>query len=216
MWSVQCFQCHVQSVAVYAELKRASVPRFGIVVVVAMTICSILYIITGTFGYLTFGTNVASDVLKNYPPNGILVNTARVTLCLIILPSSAVVVFCGRSCLDGLYVAAFSVPATKAETDEKRQRILQILAWIGLSLIISIYMQDVLYAITFVGGLAALFIFFYPGICLVQEMLQYPVLTLTRKLLIVLGACYVTIGVFLFAYSEVFSIMADIKGKVGS
>lgn len=82
--------------AVYAELKRASVPRFGIVVVVAMTICSILYIITGTFGYLTFGTNVASDVLKNYPPNGILVNTARVTLCLIILPSSAVVVFCGR------------------------------------------------------------------------------------------------------------------------
>ena len=82
--------------AVYAELKRASVPRFGIVVVIAMTICSTVYIITGTFGYLTFGTSVESDVLKSYPSNDILVNIARVTMCLIVLTSSAVVVFCGR------------------------------------------------------------------------------------------------------------------------
>lgn len=61
-----------------------------------------------------------------------------------------------------------------------------------------------------------LFFFFCSGMCLVQEMLQYPVLTLTRKLLIGLGACYVVIGVFLFADSEVFAILEDIKGKVGS
>ena len=60
------------------------------------------------------------------------------------------------------------------------------------------------------------FFFFGSGMCLVQEMLQYPVLTLTRKLLIGLGACYVVIGVFLFSDSEVFAILEDIKGKVGS
>ena len=65
--------------------------------------------------------------------------------------------------MDGLYVAAFSVPPTKAGTDEKQRRIIEILLWFGLSLIISLCVQDVLYAITFVGGLAALFIFFYPG-----------------------------------------------------
>lgn len=113
-------------------------------------------------------------------------------------------------------MAAFSVPPTKAGKDEKQRRIIEILLWFGLSLIISLCVQDVLYAITFVGGLAALFIFFYPGMCLVQEMLQYPVLTLTRKLLIGLGACYVVVGVFLFADSEVFAILEDIKGKVGS
>lgn len=54
---------------------------------------------------------------------------------------------------------------------------------------------------------------FFLGICLVQEMLQYQVLTMTRKLLIVLGLWYVVVGVFLFADSEVFAIMQDITGK---
>ena len=56
------------------------------------------------------------------------------------------------------------------------------------------------------------FFFLFSGICLVQEMVQYPVLTMKRKLLILLGLWYVVIGVFLFADSEVFAIMQDIKG----
>ena len=54
--------------------------------------------------------------------------------------------------------------------------------------------------------------FLFSGICLVQEMVQYPVLTMKRKLLILLGLWYVVVGVFLFADSEVFAIMQDIKG----
>ena len=55
--------------------------------------------------------------------------------------------------------------------------------------------------------------FLFLGICLVQEMLQYSVLTTTRKLLIVLGLWYVVVGVFIFADSEVLAIMQDITGK---
>ena len=44
-------------------------------------------------------------------------------------------------------------------------------------------------------------------------MLQYPVLTTTRKFLIVIGLFYVALGVFIFADSEVLAIMQDIKGK---
>lgn len=51
----------------------------------------------------------------------------------------------------------------------------------------------------------------FPGIFLVQEMLQYSILTTTRKLLIVLGLWYVVVGVFIFADSEVLAIMQDIK-----
>ena len=71
-------------------------PRFGIVVVIAMAICAAAYAITGSFGYLTFGTSVQSDVLLNYRPNDVLVNCARVTLSVIVLSTGAVVVFCGR------------------------------------------------------------------------------------------------------------------------
>ncbi|KAM7438690.1 hypothetical protein ABFA07_011802 [Porites harrisoni] len=207
------FQCHVPSIAVYAELKRASVPRFGIVVVIAMAICAAAYAITGSFGYLTFGTKVKSDVLLNYHPNDVLVNCARVTLSIIVLSTGAVVVFCGRSCLEGLYLSFFRMPPALAEVHERKRRIIQTIVWFSLSLIVSVFVKDIGYAVALIGGLAALFIFFFPGICLVQEMLQYPVLSTTKKLLIALGLFYVVLGVFIFADSEVFAIMKDITGK---
>jgi len=207
------FQCHVPSIAIYAELKRASVTRFGIVVVIAMAICSTAYAITASFGYLTFGTKVYSDVLLNYSSHDIMVNFARVTLSIIVLSTAAVVLFCGRSCVEGLYLAFFRMPPALAELHERRRRIIQTLVWFGLSLIVAVFVKDIEYAVALIGGLAALFIFFYPGVCLVQEMLQYPVLTTTRKFLIVIGLFYVALGVFIFADSEVLAIMQDIKGK---
>ena len=90
------FQCHVPSVAVYAELKRPSVSRFGIVTVIAMTICNIVYTSAGSFGYLTFGMTVKSDVLMSYDSNDVLVNIARVVLSVMVLSTGAMVTFCGR------------------------------------------------------------------------------------------------------------------------
>ena len=80
----------------YAELKRPSVPRFGIVVIIAMTICNIVYALTGSFGYLTFGTTVKSDVLLSYDSNDVLVNIARVMISVVVLSPGATVTFCGR------------------------------------------------------------------------------------------------------------------------
>lgn len=207
------FQCHVPSVAIYAELKKASVPRFGIVTVIAMGICTTAYAITGSFGYLTFGVKVKSDVLLNYHPNDVLVNIARVVLTIIVLSTAAMVLFCGRSCVEGLYLSFFRMSPALAEVNERRRRIVQTLVWFALSLVIALFVTDIGYAVALIGGLAALFIFFYPGICLVQEMLQYPVLTSSRKLLIILGLFYVVLGVFIFADSEVVAIMKDINKR---
>ena len=80
----------------YAELKRPSVPKFGIVVVIAMMICNTVYTLTGSFGFLTFGTTVESDVLLSYDSNDILVNIARVVISVIVLSTGAMVTFCGR------------------------------------------------------------------------------------------------------------------------
>lgn len=205
------FQCHVPAVAIYAEMKRASVPRFGVVTVIAMAICTTAYAITGSFGYLTFGAKVKGDVLLNYDADDVLVNLARVMLTLIVLSTAAVVLFCGRSCVEGLYLALFRMSPAVAEVNERKRRIIQTLIWFGLSLIIALFVTDIGKAVALIGGLAALFIFFFPGICLVQEMLQYPVLKLSKKLLIVLGLFYVVLGVFIFADSEVVAIMQDIS-----
>ena len=63
---------------------------------IAMGICTTAYAITGSFGYLTFGVKVKSDVLLNYHPNDVLVNIARVVLTIIVLSTAAMVLFCGR------------------------------------------------------------------------------------------------------------------------
>ena len=68
-----------------------------------------------------------------------------------------------RSCLEGLYLAAFRMPPSFAETNESRRRVVQTLVWFTSSLIISVYVKDIQYAVTLIGGLAALFIFFFPG-----------------------------------------------------
>ena len=89
-------QCHIPSVAVYVELKRPSVRRFGMVTVIAMAICCTANTIVASFGFLTFGTTVKGDVLLNYDSNDVLVNIVRAMISVIVLTTGATVVFCGR------------------------------------------------------------------------------------------------------------------------
>ena len=62
-----------------------------------------------------------------------------------------------------MYLAAFRMPPSFAEINERRRRIVQTLVWFTSALIISVYVTDIQYAIALIGGLAALFIFFFPG-----------------------------------------------------
>ena len=84
------------AVAVYAELKNATVSRFAIVVVGAMAICTFAYSMTGCFGFLTFGMETDSDVLMNYRANDIEIGIARIMIAIIVISTYAIVHFCGR------------------------------------------------------------------------------------------------------------------------
>ena len=55
------------------------------------------------------------------------------------------------------------MPPSFAEKNESTRRIVQTLVWFTLALIISLYVTDIQYAIDLIGGLTALFIFFFPG-----------------------------------------------------
>ena len=45
-----------------------------------LVLCCVVYTLTGTFGYLTFGLDVNSDILKSYPASDPLVIAARVLM----------------------------------------------------------------------------------------------------------------------------------------
>ena len=90
------FQCHVSSVAVYADLKNRSLIRFFVVCVLAMVVCTVAYSLCGSFGYLSFGMKTNSDILLNYDSNDVLANIARAMVVLIIFSSFAIITFCAR------------------------------------------------------------------------------------------------------------------------
>ena len=68
------------------------------VVAVALSVCVLVYTITGVFGYLTFHGNacISSDILRNYCPQDAAIDVARVMLVLVMITSYPILAFCGR------------------------------------------------------------------------------------------------------------------------
>lgn len=62
------FMCQINVLEIYYEMRPRSLRRFTICASVSMTICGILYYITGLFGYLDFGSAVESSILLHYKP----------------------------------------------------------------------------------------------------------------------------------------------------
>ncbi|XP_067029631.1 NLR family CARD domain-containing protein 3-like isoform X2 [Acropora muricata] len=76
---------------------------------------------------------------------------------------AGIVITNDRSCVEGLYLALFRMSPAVAEVNERKRRIIQTLIWFGLSIIIALFVTDIGKAVALIGGLAALFIFFFPG-----------------------------------------------------
>lgn len=68
-----------------------------------------------------------------------------------------------RAVLEGLWLR---FKGEEVETDvakERRRRILQTLVWFCLTLILALFIPDIGRVISLIGGLAACFIFVFPG-----------------------------------------------------
>jgi amino acid permease len=61
------FMCQINCVEVALEMRPRSLRRFTICTCVSMTICGVLYYITGLFGYLDFGA-IKGSILLKYDP----------------------------------------------------------------------------------------------------------------------------------------------------
>ncbi|KFV10227.1 Putative sodium-coupled neutral amino acid transporter 7, partial [Pterocles gutturalis] len=205
-------QCHVSSVPVFNSMKQPEVKTWGAVVTAAMVIALFVYTGTGVCGFLTFGAGVEQDVLLSYPSNDIPVALARAFIILCVLTSYPILHFCGRAVLEGLWLRYTGVTVEEDVVRERRRRVLQTISWFLLTLLLALFIPDIGKVISVIGGLAACFIFVFPGLCLIQAKLSE--IQETRAISwwaqVSYGVFMVTLGAFIFGQTTANAIFVDL------
>ncbi|XP_030621786.1 sodium-coupled neutral amino acid transporter 7 [Chanos chanos] len=206
------FQCHVSSVPVFNSMKRSEILPWGGVVTVGMIICLFVYTGTGVCGFLSFGSNVSQDVLMSYPSDDIAVAIARAFIVLCVVTSYPILHFCGRAVLEGLWLRFRGEQVEVDVTKERRRRLAQTIVWFCLTLLLALFIPDIGRVISLIGGLAACFIFVFPGLCLIQAKLsENDVRSASWHWIVAYGVIMVTIGAFIFGQTTTNAIFHDIN-----
>lgn len=69
---------------------------FLAVILATLLICALAYSLTGTYGYLTFGGHVSSDILEDYGGANIAVLIGIVAIAIKTVTTYPILLFCGR------------------------------------------------------------------------------------------------------------------------
>lgn len=195
---VICFgyQCHVSVVPIYSCLRNRSVITFSKTIIIAIIICVLTYTCAGVFGYLTFGSLVPSDILEAYDATQPAVLIGIIALAIKTYTTYPVLQFCGRIAIESLIKNAASANRCR----ELHRRIVISVVWFGSTIALAIVIPNIGSVINILGSLAAIFIFVFPGICLMQATyLKDPNLYLTNDMLLIFASCcFIVIGFFIF------------------
>eukprot|EP00092_Neocalanus_flemingeri_P031792 GFUD01034536.1.p1 GENE.GFUD01034536.1~~GFUD01034536.1.p1 ORF type:complete len:483 (+),score=120.87 GFUD01034536.1:70-1518(+) len=197
---VICFgyQCHVSVIPIYSCMKHRNIKHFSIASGVAIAICCFTYTGAATFGYLTFGSKVSGDILTDYSASKPSVMIALIAMALKTYTTYPILLFCGREGISTIIKDLF----VKDDTPEKEKfrRYLIATVWFACSLVMAIEIPDIGAVINMLGSLAAIFIFVFPGICLLQTtLMKDPSYTTTlSKLNMSLAIVFLLLGAFLF------------------
>ncbi|XP_067001609.2 sodium-coupled neutral amino acid transporter 7 [Anabrus simplex] len=199
---VICFgyQCHVSVIPIYACMKERTLHNFTWCVSCAIAFCVVIYSLAGTFGYLTFGSNVTSDILESYSGSNPLVLISIVAIAIKTFTTYPILLFCGREAVSVLWTNLFHRNQSDVAVTEKRRRIIIATLWFLLSLVLAIVSPDIGVVIDILGSLAAIFIFVFPGICLLQSTLHKdPYLLLNKdRFAIFASFLFILVGTFIF------------------
>ncbi|XP_050725311.1 putative sodium-coupled neutral amino acid transporter 7 [Eriocheir sinensis] len=196
------YQCHVSCVPIYSCLKDRKASMFTKSCVSAVVVCFLVYTISANYGYLTFGSTVDGDVLLSYDATKPQVLLAVILLAIKSWTTYPILMFCVREAIGDLYVQLRSIPPTEAAISEpRRRRIIALLLW-AASMLMAIFTPNINIVVKLLGSMAAIFIFVFPGMLLLQEVLGKRVVlnpfTWKRSLLVGVAMMYVVVGMFAF------------------
>nr|XP_006641460.1 PREDICTED: putative sodium-coupled neutral amino acid transporter 8 [Lepisosteus oculatus] len=205
------FQCHEACIAIYSSMENKRISHWVIISVTSMFFCLLIYTLTGVFGYLTFGRNVAADILMSYPGSDVVIIVARLLFGVSIITIYPIILLLGRSVIQGLFLRYRRQRTVVTQSYENRTRVVLTVAWIAVTLIIAMFMPDISKVISVIGGISAFFIFIFPGLCLIFAMqsasVSETVSPRTRLALSAWGVLSVLCGAFIFGQSTTIAIM---------
>ncbi|KAJ8406629.1 hypothetical protein AAFF_G00302030 [Aldrovandia affinis] len=201
------FQCHEACIAIYSSMENKKLSHWVIISVVSMLFCLLIYSLTGIFGFLTFGKEVASDILMSYPGDDIVMIVARLLFGISIITIYPIILLLGRSVIQDLLLRCRRRYTVVTQSYENRSRVLLTVAWTAVTLLIAIFVPDMSEVISVIGGISAFFIFIFPGLCLIFSMQTEPVSPRTKIILTTWGGITVLCGAFIFGQSTTIAIM---------
>ncbi|CAG5954376.1 unnamed protein product [Menidia menidia] len=206
------FQCHEASIAIYSSMENQRLSHWALVSVLAMVICLLIYTLTGVYGFLTFGRELAPDVLMSYSSRDVLMLVARLLFGVSIITIYPITVLLGRSVIQEPLLSCWrrrggAAVAAEAAAFERRSRWLLTAAWLALTLLIAVFVPDISKVISVIGGISAFFIFIFPGLCLVFAMQTQPVSCRTRVALTAWGGLTLLCGAFIFGQSTTIAVL---------
>ena len=168
-------------------MKHRTIKHFTIATTTAIAICVAVYTGAATFGYLTFGSKVDDDIISNYSATKPSVMVALIAMAAKTYTTYPILLFCGRSesfrYLMFKYFSLFREGLDSLLKDlvlseegalrwEKTRRVVIATTWFILTMILAIEIPDISAVINMLGSLAAVFIFVFPGICLLQTAIK--------------------------------------------
>uniref|UniRef100_A0A673NBE5 Solute carrier family 38 member 8b n=1 Tax=Sinocyclocheilus rhinocerous TaxID=307959 RepID=A0A673NBE5_9TELE len=187
------FQCHEACIAIYSSMENKKITHWVFISVTSMIFCLIIYTLTGVFGFLTFGREVASDILMSYPGNDVMMIIARLLFGISIVTIYPIILLLGRSVILTEILRFWERRAIITSVFESRCRLILTILWITVTLLIAIYIPDMSEAISVIGGISAFFLSF--SWCV------------TSSLLTGWGVVTVVTGAFIFGQSTSIAVM---------
>uniref|UniRef100_A0A673N7K9 Solute carrier family 38 member 8b n=1 Tax=Sinocyclocheilus rhinocerous TaxID=307959 RepID=A0A673N7K9_9TELE len=150
------FQCHEACIAIYSSMENKKITHWVFISVTSMIFCLIIYTLTGVFGFLTFGREVASDILMSYPGNDVMMIIARLLFGISIVTIYPIILLLGRYLILTEILRFWERRAIITSVFESRCRLILTILWITVTLLIAIYIPDMSEAISVIGGITLL------------------------------------------------------------
>ncbi|XP_060778958.1 putative sodium-coupled neutral amino acid transporter 8a [Neoarius graeffei] len=196
------YQCHEYCILIYSSLENKKLSYWARISLVSLFICFVIYTLTGIYGYLTFGMNVAADVLMSYSEADVFMLIARLLYGISVITSYPIALVFGR-----LGIQDPLLQDKEIESYETYIRVFLTAVWIVFSLLIALFIPGIDKCISIIGSISTFFIFVFPGLCLIFAMQSQLMSARLRWILIAWGMITIFLGILIFGQSTFFAIM---------
>lgn len=203
------YQCHVSIIPIYSCLENRNLKEFSKTVSLAMVLCVLTYTVTAALGYLMFGDKITSDILLSFEPD-IPTLIAVILIAVKTYTTYPILLFCGRAAFDCLWIAFWKMTEEEVERNESKRRILVSTIWFAITLALAIFIPNIGVVIQVLGAFAAIFIFIFPGMCLLKLMVDSEEQSRKIKYTLYFACVFIIMGAFIFGLTLSQALMADI------